>query len=78
MAGRIRGHVTIEKTGKGLKFQSILAWLTLLFGVGLCVAGYSERADGGLTETAVNGYWTIGSAVAWMVILRMLRWWHHD
>ena len=78
MAGKIRGHVTIEKTGKGIKFQQMLAWITLLFGVGLCVVGHSDQNAVGMTETAANGYATVASALVWMMFLRMIRWWCHE
>lgn len=79
MSNRIRGHVTVENTGKGIKFQQILAWLTMLFGAGLWMAGSTEPgAAAGPTETLKNAYMTMGGAAAWMVVLRVLRWWHHD
>lgn len=79
MAGRVRGHVTIEKTGKGIKFQQLLAWATMVFGVGLWMAGASEpAAASGLTETSKNAVFTMAAAGVWLVVLRILRWWHHD
>lgn len=78
MVDRIHGHVTIEKTGKGIKVQQMLAWMTLLFGVGLSIAGHTDRHAVGMTATAANGYLTVTSALVWMGFLRMIRWWCHD
>lgn len=74
----IRGHVTVEQTKKSLKMQRLLAILTLLFGIGLVIAGQQtgqDKVDAQLTQ--VNGTLTIIAACIWIVVLRVLVWWHH-
>lgn len=79
MADRIRGHVTIEKTGKWIKFQQLLAWSLLLGGVGFTAYGYSEpAAKDGLTENAIKGAAGMAVAIVWLQILRVVRWWCHE
>jgi len=78
MPDRVRGHVTIEKTGKWLKFQQMLAWMMMVVGAGMWIAGATEPgAAAGPTETTKNAYMAMGGAAVWMVVLRVLRWWHH-
>jgi hypothetical protein len=79
MAEQVRGHVTIEKTGKWIKFQQLLAWSLLLGGVGFTAYGYSEpAAKDGITMNAAKGAAGMGFAILWLQILRVVRWWCHE
>jgi hypothetical protein len=79
MADRIHGHVTIEKTGKWLKLQQLVAWSLLLGGIGFTVVGYNEpAAKDGITETAAKGAAGMAFALVWIWFLRIARWWCHD
>jgi hypothetical protein len=79
MADRIRGHVTIEKTGKWIKFQQVLAWVLMFVGMGYSAVGYqSAPAAGEMNENLLKGFAAMTFALFWMSVLRIVRWWCHD
>lgn len=75
----VRGHVTIEKTGKWLKLQQIVAFL--LFVVGLIVlmvaAGSREPGSTEVPKAFGNGAAMAGIGFVWMMVVRFLSWWNH-
>jgi hypothetical protein len=75
----IRGHVTIEKNRKSLKFFQTLAALTLIFGVVLIWQGAGQPADAaiGPNKTLTNGIFTTVGGLAWLLVTKLLMWWHH-
>jgi hypothetical protein len=77
MADQIKGHVTTEKHRKSLKFQQLLATLTLAFGVALIVFGFQGSQPGKTSEAAVNGGITCFGGAVWLFITKALMWWHH-
>jgi hypothetical protein len=75
---QVRGHVTVEQTGKGLKFQQLLAVLLIICGfvfMGI-TAGTMEK---GAKPPASFGYGAGAIAIgfAWYLYARVMRWWHH-
>jgi hypothetical protein len=80
-------HVTTEATGKGIKLQQLIALVMLLGGLGLFVAGVqsvgpanpaaaaADRGAGALMTLGGMLMFTVG--VAWRIVLRVLKWWHH-
>ena len=73
----IRGHVTIEKSRKSLKFQKLMATLTLILGVVLIVMGGSENGQDGMSQARLNGTLTVAAAIFWLGTTKALIWWHH-
>lgn len=75
---RIRGHVTTESTGKGLKLQQLLAILLLI--VGFCwmvIGSQGPRVDGKPPAGMMTGGYAAAAGMVWYVTARVLRWWHH-
>jgi hypothetical protein len=76
-------HVTTEATGKGIKLQQLIAFVMLLVGLGLIIAGM-QTVGGHGAEPGTGGGMFLGGvlmftvAVVWRIVLRMLKWWHHD
>ena len=77
MANEIRGHVTIEKNRKSLKFQQLLAIMTLGLGIALVVIGAQSGQDGKVAAATVNGSLTTFGGLVWLVVVKALMWWHH-
>lgn len=74
----VRGHVTIEKHGKSLKLQQLLSILTLVLGIILVVVGSQQIGqDGAIAASTVNGVLTTFGGVVWLVVVKILMWWHH-
>ena len=74
----VRGHVTIEKHRKSLKFQQLLAIATLALGVVLIVMGaQSPGPQGQVAQATVNGTLTTFGGVVWLMAVKALMWWHH-
>ena len=74
----VRGHVTIEKTGKGLKLQQLFAVLLMI--VGFFVAALSGAASEGNGKPPASMTYGIGATAIgffWYVVVRVMRWWHH-
>jgi hypothetical protein len=76
-------HVTTEATGKGIKIQQLIALVMLLAGLGLIIAGaQTVGAQGAAPGTGggmlLGGMLMFTVAVAWRIVLRMLKWWHHE
>lgn len=71
-------HTTIEQTRKSLKLQRLMASMTLFFGVGLIImaANNGEKPDS--SPTMINGILTTVGGIAWIIGLRVAKWWHHD
>jgi hypothetical protein len=72
----VRGHVTIEKHRKSLKFQQLLAILTLVLGVVLVVIGSQQQGEATAAATINGGLTTFGGLV-WLAVVKSLMWWHH-
>ena len=76
-------HVTTEATGKGIKIQQLIALVMLLAGLGLIIAGAQTVGEQGAAPGTGGGMLFGGMlmftvAVAWRIVLRMLKWWHHE
>ena len=76
-------HVTTEATGKGIKLQQLIAFVMLLVGLGLIIAGVQtvggqDAAPGTGGGMFLGGVLMFTVAVVWRIVLRMLKWWHHD
>ncbi|MFZ9311875.1 MAG: DUF4339 domain-containing protein [Arenimonas sp.] len=70
------GHVTIEKTGKGLKAAMVLNWVAFLLGIAMIAANLPvEGRDIGPAFQAgslmMTGSFVVGFG------LRVARWWNH-
>jgi hypothetical protein len=74
----IHGHVTIEKSRKSLKFQKLMATLTLVLGVVLIVIGASDKGQDGMSPASLNGTLTVAAATFWLGTTKALIWWHHS
>ena len=48
----VRGHVTIEKTGKSLKLQQLLGLFCIVLGLAMALLGISTDAPGGTEPSA--------------------------
>ena len=76
-------HVTTEATGKGIKLQQLIAFVMLIVGLGLIIAGV-QTVGGQGAEPGTGGGMFFGGvlmftvAVVWRIVLRMLKWWHHE
>jgi hypothetical protein len=66
--------ITIEKTGKGLKLQRLLANLMLLIGVGSAIAAATLGPNLALIAVAVM---CLLIAIPWLILVRMMTWWKH-
>lgn len=76
---RVRGHVTTEATGKGLKLQQLLAVLLLIVGfmwAGLS-AGLAEPGKAAAASGVSTGIGISAAGFVWYAVVRMMRWWHH-
>ena len=76
-------HVTTEATGKGIKIQQLIALVMLLAGLGLIIAGAQTVGEQGAAPGTGGGMLLGGMlmftvAVLWRIVLRMLKWWHHE
>lgn len=69
----VHGHVTIEKHGKGLKFQQLIAVCLLLVGIGLV---FTNASEGGNNGTAA-GVMTSVAGMLWLAVTKVRMWWHH-
>lgn len=73
----VRGHVTIEKTGKSLKLQYALAVCTIIAGsITSCNGmGSTERGEASTLLQAGSGAVIFG--FIWLFITKAKMWWHH-
>jgi hypothetical protein len=76
----VRGHVTIEKTGKSLKMQQLLSLGFILLGFTILAAVVAGREPG---NTEVSSAASVGSlmfvgGLVWRVVTRIRVWWHHS
>lgn len=77
MVETVKGHVTVEATRKSIKFQQLLATLTVITGIVLLVVANQSPEDPAKEATIVNGTLTLTGGVIWSVFMRLARWWHH-
>ena len=73
---RVAGHVTTEKTGKGIKAGLAMNWVVFL--LGLLIISTSLPTAGGEPAAmfTLGSFMVFGSFVAG-IVLRIARWWHH-
>ena len=64
--------VTIQKTAKTLKMQSLIAVVMLLVGIVMLSAG----SQGG--EVSPVAPWLIFVGFIWLIVTRVRKWWHHS
>jgi hypothetical protein len=75
----VKGHVTIEKTGKSLKMQQLLGLLCIVLGLVLVGLGVSANTPGSREPSALAmvGAPLFVLGLAWRIVTRMRIWWHH-
>ena len=73
----VRGHVTIEKHGKPLKFQQLLAMGVLALGIVLTFAGMGGSEAGRISTTQTMGGLATFAGIVWLVVTKARMWWHH-
>lgn len=74
-AGRLDPVVAIEKTGKGLKLQRLLAFTLLFAGVVVGCVGFNVQP---LNQSLVTkGSVMFSAALGWLLIVRWKTWWRH-
>ena len=75
----VRGHVTIEKTGKSLKLQQLLGLFCIVLGLAMALLGISTDAPGGTEPSAfaTAGILLFMLGLVWRIVTRMRIWWHH-
>jgi hypothetical protein len=75
----VRGHVTIEKTGKWLKLQQLLSFLCIVLGFTITAVVVTTRQPGteGVSNAAVVGGFMFVGGLIWRVVTRIRVWWHH-
>ena len=77
---KVKGAVTIQKTGKGIKGCGCLS--VLLIFIGICIAyacGQQESITGEATPPGlIVAYIVIGVGIFGLVGSRIAKWWFHD
>ena len=75
----VRGHVTIEKTGKSLKMQQLLSLLCIVIGFGIAAIAIGTRQPGTteISSAAMGGSLMFVGGLVWRVVTRIRVWWHH-
>ena len=75
----VRGHVTIEKTGKSLKMQQLLSFLCIVIGFGIAAIAIGTRQPGTteISSAATWGSLMFVGGLVWRVVTRIRVWWHH-
>jgi divalent metal cation (Fe/Co/Zn/Cd) transporter len=74
----VRGHVTIEKTGKRLKFQQLLAVMLIITGFFVAaLSGAASNGNGKPPESITYGIGAAAIGFVWYVVVRIMRWWQH-
>jgi len=68
--------VGVERTSKSLKLQRLLAVLTVAIGVAMAIAGCPAE-DGRCGPAFPFGLLLAFAGSAWLVTVRILRWWRH-
>jgi hypothetical protein len=75
----VKGHVTIEKTGKSLKLQQLLSLGMILLGFTILAAAIASREPGTteVSSAATGGSLMFFSGLVWRAVTRIRIWWHH-
>lgn len=75
----VRGHVTIENTGKSLKMQQLLSLLCIVIGFGIAAIAIGTRQAGTteISSAAMGGSLMFVGGLAWRMVTRIRVWWHH-
>ena len=73
----VRGHVTIEKTGKSLKLQYVIAVCALLAGTMITFNAAGESGKGGPNSAMSVGSGVIIFSLIWLAVTKVKIWWHH-
>lgn len=75
----VRGHVTIEKTGKSLKLQQLLSLLCIVIGFGIAAIAIGTRQPdtNEISSAAMGGSLMFVGGLVWRVVTRIRVWWHH-
>jgi len=73
----VRGHVTIEKHGKPLKLQQLLAMGVLTLGIVLTFAGMGSVEGGRMSNMQATGGLATFAGIVWLVVTKVRMWWHH-
>jgi len=69
------GHVTTEKTSKGIKAAVVMNWVVFLLSIAVAAMAYRPgKPDSTLFVLASFAF--TGSFIAG-IVLRIARWWHH-
>ena len=75
----VKGHVTIEKTGKSLKLQQLLSLGTILLGFGIAAIAIAARPPESkeVSSAVVWGSTMFAGGLLWRVVTRIRIWWNH-
>jgi hypothetical protein len=77
-------HVTVEGTQKSIKIQQLIALILLVSGPVLMIIGTQIAAGTNRQDAPAGGFMLIAGtimlfvAVVWRIVLRVMKWWHHD
>ena len=72
----VAGHVTIEKTGKRLKGNLLLAYATVIGGIAM-VGVLAGSATGPNDTTPGIAVAAVGIGMIWVVVTKVRIWWNH-
>jgi hypothetical protein len=73
----VRGHVTIEKTGKWLKAQLVLSFLLLLAGVITIIVKAQELPSSEPDRSMAYGPLMVVVGILWWIMTKVRVWWQH-
>lgn len=75
----VAGHVTIEKTGRGIKAGWLVSWAMFLVGGLVVVTGAQAGASATPTEHAgvAVGALLVVTSIVYGLYLRAVTWWRH-
>ena len=75
----VKGHVTIEKTGKSLKLQQLLSLGMIVLGFVIVVSSVAASEPGTKTVSSATtaGSMTLVGGLLWRVVTSIRIWWNH-
>lgn len=73
----VTGHVTTEKTGKGLKANLIYSWVAIVIGAVMMSMGIGASPSGQPGPEAAYGLTAVALGFSWLMVTRVRIWWNH-